>query len=639
MKKTLLVFVYFLFLVTLASCDQTVTHYNDDAHSQLSYVKDYDQFKQLIEQNQNSYNRFYSEAVFEEGVFESVEMDDSTSSETSNISSTNVQVRGIDEGDIVKVDDSRIYMLSYDAFHVIDISTDTMSLLLSQSLESTREDSSYTYYQELYITENEIIVIGQRYAYYLQSRDGQTKDSDFIEIEPWYYFGLPESVVEIYDKASLKLQDTFLVSGYLSSSRLINNRLYVITKQDIFLYEDIDPRPQLTHNSDVYMQPYENIQYIASLDALENYTNILFIEFNDTLTYELKTYLGQSYWGHTYVTFDSIYFAGNTYQFDEVTNTYVTKGIIIRYIIDNDGSTSFGGYQTYEGYIINQFAIDQYDQTLRLVTTDGWGDTVVNRLYIFSLDMNENNDPSLSLLALLDEGIGKPRERVQSVRFNEDIVTIVTFELTDPLYIIDISDPTQPTITSELEITGFATYQHPWKNDTLLNIGYETDNEGRIIGLKISLFDTSDITNLIQIGSELTFLNGNQGWTYSEALHNHKALLFSEIHDFFGFAMTHYQWIETSVDTNYMNIQDYMLFDIDLNNTATPLSVKATFSHQFFIQSLTLDTNAYYLSYTFGIQRAVYVDDTIYFISLGGVTSYDLNDLTTMTDSLLLYSE
>ncbi len=639
MKKILLLFVSFLFLVTLASCDQTVTHYNDDAHSQLSYVKDYDQFKQLIEQNQNSYNRFYSEAVFEEGVFESVEMDDSTSSKTSNISSTNVQVQGIDEGDIVKVDDSRIYMLSYDAFHVIDISTDTMSLLLSQSLESTRDDSSYTYYQELYITEDEIIVIGQRYAYYLQSRDGQTKESDFIDIEPWYYFGLPESVVEIYDKASLTLQDTFLVSGYLSSSRLINNRLYVITKQDIFLYEDIDPRPQLTHNSDVYMQPYENIQYIASLDALENYTNILFIEFNDTLTYELKTYLGQSYWGHTYVTFDSIYFAGNTYQFDEVTNTYVTKGIIIRYIIDNDGSTSFGGYQTYEGYIINQFAIDQYDQTLRLVTTDGWGDTVVNRLYIFSLDMNENNDPSLSLLALLDEGIGKPRERVQSVRFNEDIVTIVTFELTDPLYIIDISDPTQPTITSELEITGFATYQHPWKNDTLLNIGYETDNEGRIIGLKISLFDTSDITNLIQIGSELTFLNGNQGWTYSEALHNHKALLFSEIHDFFGFAMTHYQWIETSVDTNYMNIQDYMLFDIDLNNTATPLSVKATFSHQFFIQSLTLDTNAYYLSYTFGIQRAVYVDDTIYFISLGGVTSYDLNDLTTMTDSLLLYSE
>ncbi len=229
----------------------------------------------------------------------------------------------------------------------------------------------------------------------------------------------------------------------------------------------------------------------------------------------------------------------------------------------------------------------------------------MNRLYIFSLDMNENNEPSLSLLTLLDEGIGKPRERVQSVRFNEDIVTIVTFELTDPLYIIDISDPTQPTITSELEITGFATYQHPWKNDTLLNIGYETDNEGRIIGLKIALFDTSDITNLIQIGSELTFLNGNQGWTYSEALHNHKALLFSELNDFFGFAMTRYQWIETSDDSNYVNIQNYMLFDIDLSNTTTPLSIKAIFSHQFFIQPLTSDTNAYYLSYTFGIQRSL----------------------------------
>ena len=193
MKKILLLIVSFLFTVTLVSCDQMISHYTDDSHSQLSYVKDYDQFKQLIERNQDSYNRFYPEAVFE-----SVEMDDNTSSEKSNVSTTNVQVQGIDEGDIVKVDDTRIYMLSYDAFHVIDISNDCMSLLLSQSLASTREDSSYTYYQELYITENEVIVIGQRYSYYLQSRDGQTKESDFIDIEPWYYFGLPESIIEIY---------------------------------------------------------------------------------------------------------------------------------------------------------------------------------------------------------------------------------------------------------------------------------------------------------------------------------------------------------------------------------------------------------------------------------------------------------
>jgi len=140
----------------------------------------------------------------------------------------------------------------------------------------------------------------------------------------------------------------------------------------------------------------------------------------------------------------------------------------------------------------------QYDDTLRLVTTDGWGDDVINRLYIFQLDFNERDEPVLTLLSLLDEGIGKPRETVRSVRFNEEIVTVVTFELTDPLYIIDLSDPLNPNITSELEITGFATYQHPWKNDTLINIGYETDSNGRINGLKIALFDTSDRFQLNQ---------------------------------------------------------------------------------------------------------------------------------------------
>ncbi len=629
MKKIFLLFILIAFTFGVVSCTQDIVHNDDDSHLQLAYIDNYNQLKLLVEDTMYYKNRLYPEAAAD-----SLESDGSNDLD---YSTTNVQVQGIDEGDIIKVDTNRIYTLSYDTFNVIDVTTDDMTLLLSKTLETTRNGESYTYYQELYVTERYVIVVGQRFSYYLQSFGGNTKESDFIDIAPWYYYGLPETIVEIYEKESITLTDTFSITGYLSTSRLINDHLYVLTRQDILIFDDIDPRPQITHNANTFIQPYENIQYIPETSSLENYTNILFLDLEDDMNFQLKTYLGQGYWGHTYVTFDSIYFAGNSYSYNEDTETFESIGMLIRYEILEDGSITFGGYQIYEGYIINQFALDQHDNTIRLVTTDGWGENVINRLYIFKLDLNEREEPVMTLLSLLDEGIGKPRETVRSVRFNEDTVTVVTFELTDPLYIIDLSDPTNPTITSELEITGFATYQHPWKNDTLINIGYETDSNGRIIGLKIALFDTSDLFNLTQIGRDVTYLNGDQGWAYSEALYNHKALLFSQIYDFFGFAMDRFQYIQTENFSSNVYLSEYMLFDIDIENSVSPISVIATFSHQHFISNhFNLTNEDYRIIYAFHIQRAVYIGNTFYVISNGGITSYDLDNLNVMKDDLLL---
>ena len=629
MKKILLLITLLTFTLGLASCTQDIVHNDDDSHNQLSYISDYNQLKLLFEGSNLNKNRLFPEVAMD-GL-------ESDGSNDTDYSTTNVQVQGIDEGDMIKVDAERIYTLSYDTFNVIDVTSNEMTLLLTKTLETTRNDESYTYYQELYVTENYIIVVGQRFSYYLQSFEGDAKASEYIDIAPWYYYGLPETIIEIYDIDSLVLSDTFTVSGYLSSSRLINEHLYVITRQDILIFDDIDPRPQLTHNDVTFIQPYENIQYIPDMTSLENYTNILFLELEETMDFQLKTYLGQGYWGHTYVTFDGIYFAGNSYRFNEDTDTYESLGMLIRYQLLDDGSVTFGGYQTYQGYVINQFAIDQYEDMIRLVTTDGWGDSVINRLYVFKLDLNEREEPILTLLSLLDEGIGKPRETVRSVRFNEDIVTVVTFELTDPLYIIDLSNPSNPEITSELEITGFATYQHPWKNNTLINIGYETDSNGRIIGLKIALFDTSDRYNLNQVGRDVTFLNGEQGWTYSEALYNHKALLFAESHNFFGFSMTRFQYIQTETFSTNVYLSEYMLFDVDTENNDTPISIKATFSHQHFItNNFDLKSDDYRIIYAFHIQRAAYIGNTLYVISNGGITSYDLDHLNDIKDELLL---
>ena len=102
---------------------------------------------------------------------------------------------------------------------------------------------------------------------------------------------------------------------------------------------------------------FQNIRLWGDMTSLENYTNILFLKLEETMDFQLKTYLGQGYWGHTYVTFDGIYFAGNSYRFNDDTDTYESLGMLIRYQLLDDGSMTFGGYQTYQGYVINQFAI------------------------------------------------------------------------------------------------------------------------------------------------------------------------------------------------------------------------------------------------------------------------------------------
>ena len=152
------------------------------------------------------------------------------------------------------------------------------------------------------------------------------------------------------------------------------------------------------------------------------------------------------------------------------------------------------------------------------------GDTVINRLYTFKQTLIDNK-PELVEVSLLDKGIGKPRERIYSARFNKTQLTVVTFEQIDPFYLIDLTDPYKPTIKAALEIPGFSLYQHNWNDHIVLGVGYET-KEAVIIGLKLSMYDLSDETNLTEVGNPLVLYNEESGFTYGEALYNHKAILF-----------------------------------------------------------------------------------------------------------------
>lgn len=527
---------------------------------------------------------------------------------TNKTSKTNVQVEGIDEGDMVKVDEKRIYQIFGNRLVVTGIENQ-MTTLLDETL--TDEKGRHTYFSELYITTDYLVVIGYTYQYY-------TLDISGKEVSPeggfYYYYGSVGTSVWVYDLDTLTKQHTYVVPGYLNTTRLIENRLYLITTSYINLYDEvIDPRPIYEVDGEKVVPGYDEIYYHADMQA-QVFNQITTIELDQTpeLTYDI--FLGSYGWGSIYVSHQSIYFATYEYTYDE-KNGYQEIGKLIAFDFVNQGVV-FGGFATYKGYVINQFAIDEYEGHVRLVTTEGWGDTVQNRLYVFKKTQVDDKN-TLTQVGLLDSGIGKPRERVFSVRFHGSEATIVTFEQIDPFYMLDLSDPTQPKIEAALEIPGFSLYQHRWNSTTVLGIGYETI-EARTVGIKLSLYDVSNPETLAEVGNPLVLMNSENAWQYGEALYNHKAILFDIERGYFGFSVykTYYD------QYRYYNLNEYMIFGVDLT-AENPITIEKVISHQDYYQTIQTD----YWWYTpYSIDRAVYVGNYLYVISAGAITKHDISD-------------
>jgi len=173
------------------------------------------------------------------------------------------------------------------------------------------------------------------------------------------------------------------------------------------------------------------------------------------------------------------------------------------------------------GSLLNQFSMDEHEGYLRLATTS-WSDSPegirqLNNVYVLDLELHRVG--ALQGLA--------PNEQVHSARFLGDRAYLVTFEKIDPLFVIDLSDPTDPRVLGYLEIPGYSDYLHPYDADRILGLGKDAipDEIGDFSwyqGLKLSLFDVADVAHPEELAR---FGIGDRG-TDSEALHDHHAFLF-----------------------------------------------------------------------------------------------------------------
>lgn len=542
--------------------------------------------------------------------------DDNESAPTSK---TNVQVEGVDEGDIIKTDGNRIYRIIRNTLEIINLEENgQMSIALRDSMDTTQPEHSYTYYSDLYLTDDYLVVIGQRYKNFYRTMSGAMVDSLSVDaFMPAWWGGTPLSLITIYRLSDLTIQDEFEVTGSLITSRLIDNNLYLISNYYVYHYDTaIDPRPIFRHNEDVTVPKYTDIKYVSGTQT-ESFTIISHFSLENEVEANHHIFLGNFGWGQIYVSKEAIYMASTFYAYFD--GTYTSRGLLVSYQFMQDGSVAYGGNGQYKGYVQNQFWMDEYDGYFRMFSTEGWGDTLKNRLYVFKRETVDNT-LRLNVKALIEEGIGKPREEIKSARFNKNRATVVTYEQIDPLYTIDLTDPLNPIIKGELEVTGFSVYQHPWKENLIIGVGFEALG-AQIDGIKLSLYDISG-DDPVEVGNPLVLYNTPNSWTFSEALYNHKAILDGKDYGFIGFTINRYHYH----NYNYFLTSDYLIFSID-ETQENPIKIATSITH--FDYFNLMDYAEYY-----SVNRAVFAKGYLYVVSDKGVTSHDIQN-----DFALLHSQ
>jgi len=199
-----------------------------------------------------------------------------------------------------------------------------------------------------------------------------------------------------------------------------------------------------------------------------------------------------------YGTADALYVANDRREFSTWDVGGSTDTEIYRFNLATGGAPAFHGSGIVPGYLLNKYSLSEWNGHLRVATTS-WadGDLPVgpsesaeppqssSAVYVLAVD-----EDGLTEVGRI-EGLGLG-ERIYSVRYVGDTGYVVTFREVDPLYVLDLSDPTNPAMTGELKITGYSSYLHPLAPGRLLGLGQEADDTGVAQGTQVSLFDVTN---------------------------------------------------------------------------------------------------------------------------------------------------
>lgn len=572
----------------------------------------------------------------------SADAESTKSSSSNDYSTTNIQVENVDEADIIKNDGKYLYSLS-DNDVIITNSEDPENISVASKITVSQGTPV-----DLMLYNNKLVIISDYY----------------ISANSYRYNNTNNTIVDVYDiqdKTTPKRVKTYTLYEPYYTSRCINNKLYVISsgklrkddnnKDDIatYYYED-------NNKIDIKLK---DIKYLKDIKT-NNQTLISTLDLdNPTENINLQSYLIDI--SNAYVSQNNIYLLNQSYKYSNdytpLSAIFGFKGIlglsdysssssdshtsttIYKFNILDNGSIKYSAKAKETGKTINQFSLDEYNGNLRVALYNTNGSKVV----VFN-----DNLEKIGQTSYLAKG-----ENMYSSRFFGNKAYLVTYRTVDPLYVIDLSEPTTPKVLGELKIPGYSTYLHPYDENHIIGIGMETKEtvnrnsfgrvtftSSRIVGMKMALFDVSDPNNPTQISS--TVIGDSR--TTSAILTNHKALLFSKEKELLAIPVNNYaeDFEITNSSDSYSSIvnsytsygkqylsEGYLVYNINLKDGIT---LKGKVVHE--------GTSSRYSSYNnTRLLRGAYIGNNLYTISEDMIKVNSLDNLKQLSELKLREKE
>ncbi len=586
-----------------------------------------------------------SSALSTSGILKSAAQDYST---------TNIQVQGVDEGDIVKNDGKYIYTVSGSNVFIIDANPDTAKILSNISMSGIKE---------IYLNGDKLILISNYYETENKEPNfitGKTVAKDF-----YYYGGSQKSVVQIYDisdKYNPKLIKNLTLTGQYSNSRMIGDYVYLISNKYESPIVDDKNLPDIYYFEDDYAASYSyvtitsinvNTKDIKEKTFLMNNANEMYVS-NDNIYLTYQKTISRKFYVKNFIK--------NIIPLDIRMNSNITDEEAINKWLNNlteeekskikekyakmeadlqkemeksvahkieikNGDINYKSRGEFPGHVLNQFSMDEYKGFFRVATTTGqvWGGSSKNHVYVL--------DSNLKLAGAVEDLA--PGETIYSARFMGDRAYVVTFKKVDPLFVLDLKDPFNPTLKGKLKIPGYSDYLHPYDENHLIGIGKDAkDAEDELVqqrnldfawyqGVKISLFDVTDIEKPKEISSTLI---GDRG-SDSYALRDHKAFLFNKEKNMLVIPILvakidkekYPNGVTANTYGDYVD-QGAYVFDISLDG----IKLRGSVGH-----GIDFEKSGYYYDSLLSVKRSLYIGNNLYTISDSLIK---INDLTTLKD-------
>ncbi len=552
-------------------------------------------------------------------------------------SETNIQVKGVDEADIIKTDGDYIYTLAQGKLVIAKAYPADEAKILS----TTKLGDFYP--NELFIHKDRLLMFGSasyKFEEKTEPKIGEKVEEAEVEITPYprYISAMSVRLYDISDRKKPELLKTVDFEGnYLTSRKIEENAYFVVNSYPHYpiarpceaivpLYREStsDEKPELED-----MKPIArciDIGYIEPIQA-QNFITIASISMTDEdadINKEVIVGSGQN----VYASLENMYIAQTSWPryniHGELKDEQIQKTVITKFSLD-DGNVEFLGTGEVKGHILNQFSMDEYDKHFRIATTAGevWGGKSTNNVYVL--------DEGLELVGSLEDLA--PGEKIYSVRFMGKKGYVVTFKKVDPLFVIDLSDHENPSVLGKLKIPGYSDYLHPYDETHIIGIGKETveaEEElktGRQLdfawyqGIKMAIFDVSDVGNPIEMHKVVI---GDRG-TESEALHDHKAFLFDREKELLVIPITLAEIKgEKTADNQYGEFvfQGAYVYDINLEDG---FELRGKITH--YDDNEIFKKSGYYFRGESSIKRSLYIEDVLYTLSDNRLQLNDLDDL------------